>query len=83
MVASHKQQSSEPKYDANATTDDTKDQDVALAVVGEQSHAIDPAVEARVIAKIDRFMIPAMIVGYGFVYYDKVGNVLVEAPHES
>lgn len=48
------------------------DQDVAMAVVGEHAHAMDPTVEARVIRKIDRFMIPAMIIGYGFVYYDKV-----------
>ncbi len=48
------------------------DQDVAMALVGEHAHAVDPAVEARVIRKIDRFMIPAMIIGYGFVYYDKV-----------
>jgi hypothetical protein len=48
------------------------DKDVALAIVGEHAHDIDPAVEARVIRKIDWFLIPAMIVGYGLVYYDKV-----------
>ncbi len=72
MVVSHEHQLSELKHDVEAVSIDAKDQDVAMAVVGEHSHAIDPAVEARVIAKIDRFMIPAMIVGYGFVYYDKV-----------
>lgn len=51
------------------------DQDVAMAVVGEHAHAFDPVVEGRVIRKIDLFMIPAMIVGYGFVYYDKVSPV--------
>jgi hypothetical protein len=46
--------------------------DVALALVGEQAHDVDAAIEKRVIRKIDRFLIPAMIVGYGMVYYDKV-----------
>lgn len=49
-----------------------KDKDVAIAIVGEHRHAIDPAVEARVVRKIDLFLIPAMVVGYGLVYYDKV-----------
>jgi hypothetical protein len=48
------------------------DQDIAIAIVGEHRHAIDPAVEARVVRKIDWFLIPTMIVGYGLVYYDKV-----------
>lgn len=47
-------------------------QDIAIAIVGEHRHAIDPAVEARVMRKIDWFLVPAMIVGYGLVYYDKV-----------
>lgn len=48
------------------------EKDIAIAVVGERRHAIDPAVERRVVRKIDGFLIPAMIVGYGLVYYDKV-----------
>lgn len=49
-----------------------REKDVALAFVGERSHDVDPVVEARVVRKIDLFLIPAMIVGYGLVYYDKV-----------
>ncbi|KAF7558846.1 hypothetical protein G7046_g5315 [Stylonectria norvegica] len=45
--------------------------DDAIAMVGEEQHAIDPAVEARAVRKIDLFLIPAMIFGYGLVYYDK------------
>lgn len=45
--------------------------DVAMAIVGEHSQYIDPVMEARVIRKIDLFLIPAMILGYGMVYYDK------------
>ncbi|KFY39091.1 hypothetical protein V494_04115, partial [Pseudogymnoascus sp. VKM F-4513 (FW-928)] len=45
--------------------------DVALAIVGLHAQPIDPLVEARVVRKIDFFLIPAMIVGYGMVYYDK------------
>jgi hypothetical protein len=39
------------------------DQDVAIAMVGEQKHAIDPTVVARAVRKIDLFLIPAMIFG--------------------
>jgi hypothetical protein len=39
------------------------DKDVAIALVGEHAHAIDPVIEARVLRKIDWFLIPAMIVG--------------------
>jgi hypothetical protein len=62
----------ESKHDVEAVGTPNWDQDVAMAVVGEHALAIDPVVEAQVIKKIDRFMIPAMIIGYGFVYYDKV-----------
>ncbi|KFY86708.1 hypothetical protein V500_07453 [Pseudogymnoascus sp. VKM F-4518 (FW-2643)] len=50
--------------------------DVALAIVGLHAQPIDPLVEARVVRKIDSFLIPAMIVGYGMVYYDKVAASL-------
>jgi hypothetical protein len=63
----------ETNLDVEQFGPDLAGQDVAMAIVGEQAHAIDPIVEARVIRKIDLFLIPAMIVGYGFVYYDKVG----------
>ncbi|KAK4158366.1 major facilitator superfamily domain-containing protein [Chaetomidium leptoderma] len=47
------------------------EKDEAIAMVGEQGHAVDPAVVARAVRKIDWFLIPAMIFGYGIVYYDK------------
>lgn len=37
--------------------------DVAIGLVGEHARDIDPEVEARVLRKIDWFLIPAMIVG--------------------
>lgn len=49
------------------------EKDIAIAIVGEHGHAIDPAIEARVLRKIDWFLIPMMSIGYGLVYYDKVG----------
>lgn len=52
------------------------DEDIAMGVVGEHRHAIDPAVEARVVRKIDLFLVPAMFIGYGLVYYDKVGGTI-------
>ncbi|KAK1724908.1 hypothetical protein CaCOL14_001855 [Colletotrichum acutatum] len=45
--------------------------DDALAMVGFHSQPYDPAVAARAVRKIDWFLIPAMIFGYGLVYYDK------------
>jgi hypothetical protein len=39
------------------------EKDVALGLVGEHARDIDPAIEARVLRKIDWFLIPAMIVG--------------------
>lgn len=67
----HAPQLMDPKNDVENFNAEDPAQDIAMAIVGEHSHPIDPAVEARVIRKIDRFMIPAMITGYGFVYYDK------------
>jgi hypothetical protein len=39
------------------------EKDVAIGLVGEHARDIDPEVEARVLRKIDWFLIPAMIVG--------------------
>jgi hypothetical protein len=39
------------------------EKDVAIGLVGEHAQDIDPEVEARVLRKIDWFLIPAMIVG--------------------
>ncbi|CAE7030616.1 Allantoate transport protein [Pyrenophora teres f. teres] len=47
------------------------DNDIAIGLVGEHGREIDPKIAARVLRKIDWFLIPAMIVGYGLVYYDK------------
>ncbi|KAH6661813.1 major facilitator superfamily domain-containing protein [Plectosphaerella plurivora] len=43
----------------------------AVEVLGEEARAIDPDVERRVLRKIDLFLMPAMVIGYGLVYYDK------------
>ncbi|KAF2120160.1 allantoate transport protein [Lophiotrema nucula] len=47
------------------------DKDVAMGLVGEHARDIDPDVEKKTLRKIDWFLIPAMIIGYGLVYYDK------------
>lgn len=54
------------------TSSDEKD--VAAELVGERAQSVDLWVERRAIRKIDWFLIPAMVVGYGLVYYDKVSN---------
>jgi hypothetical protein len=61
-----------PAAHDNRSSTGSEDQDVANAIVGDYAHEIDPVVERRVVRKIDCFLIPAMIIGYGLVYYDKV-----------
>ncbi|KAJ4294329.1 hypothetical protein N0V90_008019 [Kalmusia sp. IMI 367209] len=43
----------------------------AAEMLGEEARPIDPEVERRVLRKIDLFLMPAMVIGYGLVYYDK------------
>jgi MFS family permease len=42
-----------------------------MTLVGIQPHTLDASITARAVRKIDLFLIPAMTVGYGLVYYDK------------
>ncbi|KAJ5965012.1 Major facilitator superfamily domain general substrate transporter [Penicillium vulpinum] len=49
----------------------SSEKDEALAVVSEFAQEIDPVVEKRVLRKIDLYLMPAMLIGYGMVYYDK------------
>jgi MFS family permease len=49
----------------------SKDQDVAIALVGDTANAVSPADTRRAIRKTDRLLIPFMCLGYGLVYYDK------------
>lgn len=55
---------------AQCATDVTSDrrpnvdgQDIAITMVGESRHTIDPVVTARAVRKIDWFLIPAMVIG--------------------
>ncbi|KAF4343444.1 allantoate transport [Fusarium beomiforme] len=57
--------------ESNAAQAPVGTRDEAIAIVGEEQHSIDPVVAARAVRKIDMFLIPAMIIGYGLVYYDK------------
>lgn len=45
----------------------TAEKDVAIELVGEQAREIDPAIEKKVLRKIDWFLIPAMIVGTNII----------------
>lgn len=47
------------------------EKDVAIGLVGEHAREIDPEVEARVLRKIDWFLIPAMIVGMSYSHLSK------------
>ncbi|KAJ5919296.1 hypothetical protein N7466_010239 [Penicillium verhagenii] len=55
---------------ANEPAHDTE-KDAALAVVGDVAQDIDPVVAKRVLRKIDLYFMPAMLIGYGIVYWDK------------
>lgn len=56
-----------PAGDAATQTVDSRSaaggKDVAIEMVGEKSHAVDPNVTARAVRKIDWFLIPAMTIG--------------------
>jgi hypothetical protein len=60
--------------DAGASSD-SLGRDVATKLVGEHAQEIDPFEEARVLRKIDWFLIPAMIVG---AYFDPVQDDIAE-----
>ncbi|KAI0428319.1 putative MFS transporter [Xylaria sp. FL1042] len=40
-------------------------------IMGTEARPIDPDMERRVLRRIDMFLMPAMMIGYGLVYYDK------------
>ncbi|OJJ61719.1 hypothetical protein ASPSYDRAFT_40250 [Aspergillus sydowii CBS 593.65] len=50
-----------------------------INLLGEEARPIDREVERRVLRKIDLFLMPAMVIGYGLVYYDKaiLGNAVL------
>jgi hypothetical protein len=55
---------SSPQHDPeSALNPASTDKDIAINLVGEHAQEIDPEIEARVLRKIDWFLIPAMIVG--------------------
>ena len=44
-------------------SNDDASKDVAIAVVGEHPHEVDPAIARRAVRKIDWFLMPAMMLG--------------------
>lgn len=61
MAQSHAAPESDAPRTANLRS--ATDKDVAIEMVGEKSHAVDPIIAARAVRKIDWFLIPAMTVG--------------------
>jgi hypothetical protein len=57
------------------------EKDIALAVAGEHAQPIDPELEARVVRKIDLFLIPAMVIGEIFDLTIRVG--IVQLRHQN
>jgi hypothetical protein len=65
-MADEKTTSTAPPHDADYSATSASasfSKDDALGLVGEHAQEIDPLIEARVLRKIDWFLIPAMIVG--------------------
>lgn len=52
------------------------EKDVAIRMVGMESHAVYPAITARAVRKIDWFLIPAMTVGCMLQSFDTTHHVL-------
>ncbi|KAL6716822.1 hypothetical protein ACLMJK_004734 [Lecanora helva] len=79
MLLEEKPQSADkavdPKPDSSLHQDDSSidsiDKDVAATIVSNHAESFHPAIERKVLRKIDLYLIPWMWVGYGFVYYDK------------
>ncbi|KAL4802198.1 major facilitator superfamily domain-containing protein [Aspergillus unguis] len=42
-----------------------------IEALGEEARPVDSELERRVLRKIDWFLMPAMVIGYGLMYYDK------------
>ncbi|RDW68053.1 hypothetical protein BP6252_09449 [Coleophoma cylindrospora] len=63
-----------PAVSADGAATAAREKDVASALVGEQRLDLDPATAARVLRKIDCFLVPVMTLGYGLVYYDKASS---------
>ncbi len=61
---------------------DSSEIDIAAGIVPEHAQSFDPAIERRVVRKIDWYLMPLMWIGYGFVYYDKVRFQGMLAAHE-
>ena len=80
LLTRKKQVSSSTMEDPRSSEgSDTMDKDVALAIVGEHAQPIDPMVEARVVRKIDVFLIPAMIIGMLFIYQTRWQTDYIES----
>lgn len=77
-MASHreKDRSSKPRLSPNHddASVESFERDLAATIVSDHAQEFDRATERRVLKKIDVFLIPWMWLGYGFVYYDKVGE---------
>lgn len=56
---------------ADADVEASSGADDAMAMVGQHQQPYDEAVAARAVRKMDWYLMPAMMLGYGLVYYDK------------
>lgn len=54
------------------------EKDAVLHILGEDAQPVDEIIARRVLRKIDYFFMPAMLIGYGMVYYDKVSESLLQ-----
>jgi len=66
---------SQPSNAEDETTSLSTEDDLAAAIVPDHAQQLDPQIQRQVLRKIDLYLIPFMWIGYGFVYYDKVGHI--------
>lgn len=71
MTASSVRESDAAAASSSASKEKSTIATPTMDLVGEEARSIDSRVEKRVLRKIDLFLMPAMVIGYGLVYYDK------------
>lgn len=64
--------SSPPNEKASRAQVNTSPEPIAV-LLGDEAHHVDPIVEARVLKKIDTFLMPAMLIGMDFRYHHNAG----------
>lgn len=71
-VASEAKETTTTAGETELKSHDTED--IGATIAGTEAIEYDPAEGEQVLRKIDRVLMPTMLIGYGLVIYDKVGS---------